>query len=97
MIAIPLSVLLQAKEAFDLYSSFLQYGLGGCMIVLLSIYIYAKDRSHKEERSEWRKDTLALTEKHTLAIQNVVDKFDDTLKEYSKLMGRVEARLDSRN
>lgn len=66
------------------------------MIALLAAYIYLKDKTHKEERSEWRKEAVALSEKHTSAIQNVVDKFDHTLTEYSKLMGRVEAKLDSR-
>jgi hypothetical protein len=93
VIPLPLAVLLQLKD-ISTDNPLLQYGLAGIVILLLASYIYTKDKSHKEERAEWRKDTAALVERHEIAVKNLVDKFDHTLNDLSKLMVRVETKLD---
>jgi hypothetical protein len=94
MTIIPSPVLLQAN--IEALAPLQQYGLPGLFILSLICYIYFKDKTHKEERKEWKDDTKALNEKHEIAMKGIVDDFKVTMHDIYKLMVRVETKLEDR-
>jgi hypothetical protein len=90
------TALLQVRESTELFSVFQQYGLAGVVIAIFAAYIYFKDKAHKEERDEWRHDNAMLAAKHDATIAKIVEDFKGTLHDISKLMVRIETKMDDR-
>lgn len=68
--------------------SWAQFGLAGLVIMALFLYLIAKDKSHKDERSEWRSDVC----KQNRDLLECKKETNQILRELSSVMNEANRR-----
>lgn len=75
-------------------SPWAQFGLAGLVIGALFLYVWQKDKSHTDERTEYRKDIKEIAEKHDTVATNMTERFTELHKQTLEVIAKDRQTRD---